>query len=267
VFPRGRPDVVPEATAPAPAKDRLGTVLRRGLPWLGGLAVPLLVASIAFAPIPRPEDARPSPTPTPLISEVYAKVAPSVVQIRTTKQDGVTSEAGSGVVIDDLGDVLTALHVVDGVRTVTIVFSDGTESPAQVISEVAESDIAALRPNTTPARLVPATLGSPSSLRIGDDAIVVGNPFTLTRSLSTGVISGLNRSVQVPGQNRQLSGLIQFDAAVNPGSSGGPLVNRDGDVVGIVTGLVNPTGQPVFSGVGFAVTIETAAGALGVPPD
>ena len=112
-----------------------------------------------------------------------------------------------------------------------------------------------------------ATLGSPSTLKVGDDAIVVANPFSLTRSLSTGVISGLNRGIQVPGQNRSLSGLIQFDAAVNPGSSGGPLVNRSGDVVGIVTGLVSPNGQPQFSGVGFAVNIETASGALGIPPD
>ena len=81
------------------------------------------------------------------------------------------------------------------------------------------------------------------------------------------MISGLNRSVSVPGRNQTLTGLIQFDAAVNPGSSGGPLVNRDGDVIGIVTGLVNPTGTPAFSGVGFAVTIDTAAGALGIPPD
>jgi S1-C subfamily serine protease len=171
------------------------------------------------------------------------------------------------VVIDDAGDILTSLHVVQNVRTLTVVFADGTESRAVIISEVAESDIAALRPDNPPAQLVPATLGSPSSLRIGDDAIVVGNPFALTRSLTTGVISGLERSVQVPNQGRSLTGLIQFDAAVNPGSSGGPLVNRNGEVVGIVTGLVNPTGQPAFSGVGFAVTIDTAAGALGVPPD
>ena len=108
-------------------------------------------------------------------------------------------------------------------------------------------------------------VGYPTSTE--EFAIVVGNPFALTRSLSTGVISGLDRSVLAPTQGRTLTGLIQFDAAVNPGSSGGPLVNRDGEVVGIVTGLVNPTGQPAFSGVGFAVTIDTAAGALGVPPD
>jgi S1-C subfamily serine protease len=171
------------------------------------------------------------------------------------------------VVIDEAGDILTSLHVVQDAGRLSVVFADGTESGAVMISALAASDIAALRPATTPARLTPAILGNPSHLRIGDDALVVGNPFNLTRSLSTGVISGLDRSVQVPNQNRSLTGLIQFDAAVNPGSSGGPLLNRDGEVVGIITGLVNPTGQPAFSGVGFAVTIDTAAGALGVPPD
>jgi S1-C subfamily serine protease len=226
-----------------------------------------LLVAISLAPAPRPEQVRPSPTPTPAMAEVYAKVAPSVVQVKALRADGTLGDAGSGVIIDDAGDILTALHVVQNARSLTVVFADGSQSPAQIISEVANSDIAALRPSNTPTQLVPATLGNPSSLRIGDDAIVVGNPFALTRSLSTGVISGLDRSVQVPGQGRNLSGLIQFDAAVNPGSSGGPLVNRDGEVVGIVTGLVNPTGQPAFSGVGFAVTIDTAAGALGVPPD
>jgi S1-C subfamily serine protease len=243
------------------------TALRRALPWGAALAGPALLLAISMAPAPRPEDVQPSPTPTPLMSEVYAKVAPSVVQIKALRADGTLTEAGSGVVIDEAGDILTALHVVQNAPSLTVVFADGTESRAVIISEVPGSDIAALRPANTPAQLLPATLGSPSSLRIGDDAIVVGNPFALTRSLSTGVISGLDRSVQVPNQSRSLTGLIQFDAAVNPGSSGGPLVNRDGEVVGIVTGLVNPTGQPAFSGVGFAVTIDAAAGALGVPPD
>jgi S1-C subfamily serine protease len=201
------------------------------------------------------------------MSEVYAKVAPSVVQIKATQADGTVANSGSGVVIDDAGDILTSLHVVQNARSIAVVFADGTESRAVIIASVPESDIAALRPDTTPAQLVPAVFGNPSRLHIGDDAIVVGNPFSLTRSLSTGVVSGLDRSVQVPNEGRSLTGLIQFDAAVNPGSSGGPLVNRDGEVVGIVTGLVNPTGQLAFSGVGFAVTIDTAAGALGVPPE
>src|SRR5438309_1837005 len=267
-FLRGHHDVAPDTGVQAPPqRTRFRTALRRALPWSAVLAAPALAIAISMAPAPRPEEAQPSATPTPPMSEVYAKVAPSVVQIKALRPDGTLGESGSGVIIDDAGDILTALHVVQNARSLTVVFADGTESQAAIIAEVADSGIAALRPLTTPAQLVPATLGSPSSIHIGDDAIVVGNPFALTRSLSTGVISGLDRSVQVPNQGRSLTGLIQFDAAVNPGSSGGPLVNRSGEVVGIVTGLVNPTGQPSFSGVGFAVTIDTAAGALGVPPD
>ena len=267
-FPRGHRDVAADTGAqPTPQKTRLGTAVRRALPWTAALAGPALLLAISMAPAPRPEDVLPSPTPVPAMSEVYAKVAPSVVQVKALRADGTLTDSGSGVVIDDAGDILTALHVVQNAQTLTVVFADGTESPAVIVSSVVESDIAALRPANTPAQLQPATLGNPNALKIGDDAIVVGNPFALTRSLSTGVISGLDRSVQAPNQGRTLTGLIQFDAAVNPGSSGGPLVNRDGEVVGIVTGLVNPTGQPAFSGVGFAVTIDTAAGALGVPPD
>jgi putative serine protease PepD len=267
-FPRGHPEVAAPVSAPsAGPRARLRTVARRALPWLGVLAAPALVLALSMAPAPRPEEVLPSPTPVPAMSEVYAKVAPSVVQVKALRPDGTVAESGSGVIIDDAGDILTALHVVQDASRLSVVFADGTESPAVVISQAPENDIAALRPSSTPAQLLPATLGNPGSLRVGDDAIVVGNPFALSRSLSTGVISGLGRSVQVPNQGRSLSGLIQFDAAVNPGSSGGPLVNRDGEVVGIVTGLVNPTGQPAFSGIGFAVTIDTAAGALGVPPD
>ena len=267
-FPRGHHDVAADPGAqPEPPKARIRTALRRALPWTAVLAGPALLVAISMAPAPRPEEAQPSATPTPAMSQVYAKVAPSVVQVKALRADGTLTDSGSGVVIDDAGDILTSLHVVQNAQSLTVVFADGTESPAVVISQVPESDIAALRPSTPPVQLQPATLGNPSSLHIGDDAIVIGNPFALTRSLSTGVISGLDRSVQAPNQGRTLTGLIQFDAAVNPGSSGGPLVNRDGEVVGIVTGLVNPTGQPAFSGVGFAVTIDTAASALGVPPD
>jgi S1-C subfamily serine protease len=243
-------------------------VLRRALPWGAALAAPALLLAISLAPVPNPDLARPAPTPTPLVSEVYAKVAPAVVQIRLTKPDGGRVEAGSGVLIDEAGTILTALHVVQNTRNITVAFSDGTESRAVIIAENPENDIAALRAvDPMPPQVVPATLGSPSSIRIGDAAIVVGNPFGLSRSLSAGVISGLGRSANVPNQGRTLSGLIQFDAAVNAGSSGGPLLNGAGDVVGIVTGLVNPSGQGSFSGVGFAVSIDTAAGALGVPPD
>jgi len=183
-FPRGHHDVAPDPGAPvAPEKARIGTAVRRALPWTAVLAGPALLLAISLAPAPRPEDVQPSATPTPAMSDVYAKVAPSVVQIKAQSADGKLSDLGSGVVIDDAGDILTALHVVQNAQRLTVVFADGTESSAVIISEVAESDIAALRPANTPAQLQAATLGNPSALRIGDDATRVTSLYgTLARA-------------------------------------------------------------------------------------
>jgi S1-C subfamily serine protease len=116
-----------------------------------------------------------------------------------------------------------------------------------------------------PATIVPATLGNPNSVKIGSEAYVVGNPFGLYASMSAGVVSGLDRSIQPEADGPVLHGLIQVDAAVNPGNSGGPLLNRDGQVVGIVTALLNPTSEDVFVGIGLAVPIDVAGGAAGLP--
>ena len=113
---------------------------------------------------------------------------------------------------------------------------------------------------------MPATLGNPNAMQIGDEAFVVGNPLGLYSSMSAGVISGLDRTFQPSTSQQKLQGLIQIDAAVNPGNSGGPLLNRDGQVIGIVAGIVNPSGQDVFIGIGFAVPITVAGGAAGLPP-
>jgi S1-C subfamily serine protease len=135
-----------------------------------------------------------------------------------------------------------------------------------VIVEQPENDIAVLRASQPPAQLVPAILGNPNAVRVGDEAFVVGNPFGLYSSMTAGVISSLNRSFQPPDSDRRLEGLIQFDAAVNPGNSGGPLLNRNGQVIGIVTGLANPVEQEFFVGIGFAVPIDIAGSAAGAPP-
>jgi S1-C subfamily serine protease len=111
---------------------------------------------------------------------------------------------------------------------------------------------------------VPAVLGG--GVRIGDDTYSVGNPLGLADSITAGVVSGLNRSIGREDGGGELKGLIQFDAAVNPGSSGGPLLNRQGQVVGIVTALANPTGQRFFVGIGFAVPITSAGGGARIPP-
>src|SRR3989441_2875199 len=164
VFPRGHADVAPDpGVQPAPQRTPLRTTVRRALPWAAALAGPALLVAISMAPAPRPDQVRPSPTPTPLMSEVYAKVAPSVVQIKTLRPDGTLGDAGSGVVIDEAGDILTALHVVQNARSLTVVFADGTESSAVIISGVAESDLAACLPAHTPSQLHPASSGSPSA--------------------------------------------------------------------------------------------------------
>jgi S1-C subfamily serine protease len=205
-------------------------------------------------------------TPAPARSaQVYAAVQPALVFIQT-ESGGDDRGVGSGVVINDRGDILTSLHVVEDADEILLTFADGTQAQAAVVAAQPENDIAVLSASQLPATLVPATLGNPGAMRVGDEAFVVGNPLGLYGSLSAGVISGFDRSFRVPDSERELEGLIQIDAAVNPGNSGGPLLNRDGFVIGIVTGLVNPTEQNVFIGIGFAVPINVAASAAGAPP-
>jgi S1-C subfamily serine protease len=147
-----------------------------------------------------------------------------------------------------------------------VTFADGTTSPAQILVKRPENDIAVLRAQRPPQVIIPATLGNPGSVRPGSDAYAVGNPFGLSGSVTAGVVSGLGRSFTSPDTGLTLRGLIQIDAAVNPGNSGGPLLNRAGQVIGIVTALVNPTKDNVFVGIGLAVPIDVAGGAAGLPP-
>jgi S1-C subfamily serine protease len=211
-----------------------------------------------------------SATPPPTFSaRVYQVIQPSLVLIETQRPaqgDDDGHSLGSGVIIDDAGDILTSLHVVADAASIQLTFADGTQSPAEVVAAQPENDIAVLRPLQLPELLVPATLGNPNAMRVGDEAFVVGNPFGLYGSMSAGVISGFERSFQPENSDYRLEGLIQFDAAANPGNSGGPLLNRSGQVVGIVTALVNPTEQDVFIGIGFAVPINVAGAAAGLPP-
>lgn len=186
-----------------------------------------------------------------------------VVSTRTTTSTGTEDGTGAGIVVNAAGTVLTANHVVAGADTITVEFADGTRSPARVLTRQPENDIATLAPTRLPGTVVPAVLGG--GVQVGAPVFAVGHPLGLTDSLSAGVVSALDRTVTVPG-GRRLQHLIQFDAAVNPGNSGGPLLDRSGHVVGIVTGLANPTDQALFVGIGFAVPIATAGGAAGSPP-
>jgi S1-C subfamily serine protease len=129
-----------------------------------------------------------------------------------------------------------------------------------------EHDLAVLQASTIPDDLMAATMRSTAGLRPGEEVVAVGFPFGIGPSVSAGVISGLGREYQTADGKRILTNLIQFDAAVNPGNSGGPLITPEGEVIGIVTGLLNPSEQRVFIGIGFAVPIENAAGAVGLSP-
>ena len=205
--------------------------------------------------------------PPPYSAEVYQAILPSLVFIQTRRgnaeDEGVG--VGSGVVVNESGDILTALHVVVDATEIEVQFADGSRAAAQIVSAEPENDIAVLHPDQPPGLIVPAILGNPGAMRVGDEAFVIGNPLGLAASLSAGIISGFNRSIPVEDGDQRLEGLIQFDAAVNPGNSGGPLLNRQGHVVGIVTALANPSEQDFFSGIGFAVPIGTAVSAAGGP--
>ena len=206
--------------------------------------------------------------PPTFSSTVYQTILPSIVFIQTRYDEGGRDEnvgVGTGVIVNENSGILTAWHVVAGAQTIKVVFADGTESSAEIIAADPDNDIALLLPSRLPEVIVPAILGNPNALRIGDAAYAVGNPLGLTASMSAGVISGFNRSVPIGDNGPTLDGLIQFDTAVNPGNSGGPLLNREGQVIGIVTALANPAEQNFFSGIGFAVSILTASEAAGAP--
>ena len=220
-----------------------------------------------------------------------AIIAPSVVHVRTINEDVEVKQLedkkpvnkkptekksdddtelprsgiGSGVVISEDGKILTNWHVVQGATKIFVTFADGTQSPAVIVSVQPDNDLAVLKAEKLPDDLQPATMGSSGSLQPGDEVVAVGFPFGIGPSVSAGVVSGLNRHFKSEGKTL-MRGLIQADAAANPGNSGGPLVNMQGEVVGIVTAILNPSATRTFIGILFAATIESAAAGLGVPP-
>jgi S1-C subfamily serine protease len=210
-----------------------------------------------------------STLPSP-VAKAYEVIRPSIVRVRGLEPDKngeeIEKSVGTGVVIVDKGVILTNLHVVLSAKRVKVVFSDGLESDATVTGMNPEHDLAVLQAQTIPDDLLAATMRSTADLALGDQVVAVGFPFGIGPSVTAGVVSGLRREFISPEGKRLLTNLIQFDAAVNPGSSGGPLVTASGEVVGIVTAILNPTDERFFVGIGFAVPIENAAAAVGVPP-
>ena len=271
--------------APAPTDDgappaRPGWWRRRW--WIAAGAVVLVCAALLAVSV-RP-DAEPTPRADdvsgivdrkvdeaiaalqgmpPASVAVYEAIRPPLVVVRSERNGprGPGSGIGSGVIVNASGDILTSLHVVQDAVSIRVSFSDGTETPASLKSADPDHDIAVLAPARLPQVVVPAVLGG--GAKVGDEVFAVGHPLGLVGSFSAGVVSGLDRSFPLPS-GKTIGGMIQFDAAVNPGNSGGPLLNREGQVIGIVTGLANPGGDG-FIGIGFAVPISTAGGAAGAP--
>jgi S1-C subfamily serine protease len=251
---------------PRPAKRHILIALM--VIW--AVAITAVVLTRGGGSTPAPVTARPTPSPSntdaPLtVAQIYQTVRPSVVLIRavggSSNVDGKQETevaTGTGVIINADGTILTADHVIAGSKSVQVTYVDGTSSPAVVATGDPKQDIATLTPVKLPETLVPAVLGG--GVAVGDNVTAIGNPLGLTGSTTSGVVSGLDR-VLSRAKNGNLGGLIQFDAAVNPGNSGGPLINERGQVVGIVVALANPTGSDTFIGIGFAVPIGSALGA------
>ncbi len=289
---RSRPATPPPdepAKEAAPSRGaRLRALLRRhdrALVFAAGilLAGAAFLAREALRPAPvelRQEDidsavlhALRTKSPASRAARAAESVRQSVVRVRGFVDNPKKPQAGevergvgSGVVIVDDGTILTNLHVVYGAKRLSVTFHDGLESEAEIVGVHPENDLAVIRAMTIPDDLPPATLGSSGRLKPGDEVVAVGFPFGIGPSVSAGVVSGLDREFRSPEGARLLKGLIQFDAAANPGSSGGPLVTLDGEVVGIVTAILNPTRSRTFIGIGFAATMEAAGSAVGVPP-
>jgi putative serine protease PepD len=249
----------PPARQRKPVDRRL--VLTAGAAAVLVLAI-VIIAALAFklgsATAASAGQASKTPTPTPAktatplpVTDLYQQVAPSVVLVTTS-----TGSLGSGVIVTDTGTVLTANHVISGGGSVSILFADGTKAAATIASANPKTDTATLTPKKLPEVVVAATLGG--GVPIGSDVVAIGNPLGLRDSTTTGIVSGLNRTTKTKAGS--LSGLIQFDAAVNPGSSGGPLLNSQGLVVGVVVSIADPGNDDAFAGIGFAVPIGTALG-------
>ncbi|MDO9073980.1 MAG: trypsin-like peptidase domain-containing protein [Rubrivivax sp.] len=298
------PAAADAAAGPAPAAQHAaGTTLRKtgarasrlnAALWAAGgalLTAVLMLGLLQLRPGQRPitqddidtavrQSLEKEPLPS-AAAKAYEAILPSVVRVvglMDDKDDGedkpeqraMERSLGTGVVIIDNGTILTNLHVVTGARKIRVRFANGHESDATMVGAQPENDLAVLRAESLPDDLEAATMRSTGDLRPGDHVIAVGHPFGIGPSVSYGVVSGLKRQFRSPDgdkpDEKPLSNLIQFDAAANPGNSGGPLVTMDGQVVGVVTAILNPSEQRTFIGIGFAVPIENAANAAGMPP-
>jgi S1-C subfamily serine protease len=213
----------------------------------------------------------PSPIPTEVLKaadaeeqvniRVYANTNRGVVNITTAASsigffgdESTTGGSGSGFVIDRDGHILTNYHVIEGADTVQVTFADGEAHEARVVGADASNDVAVIKVDVPADQLTPLNLGDSSGLLVGQKVLALGNPFGLERTLTTGIISSLDRSIKAKN-GRTIKGIIQTDAAVNPGNSGGPLLNSKGEVIGMNTAIISQVGQS--AGISFAVPVNS----------
>jgi S1-C subfamily serine protease len=215
----------------------------------------------AGATPPPPQDVLKDLDPDERINvKVYASVNRSVVNITTESEGGgffgdeTSTGTGSGFVIDKRGHILTNYHVIQGADAVRATLFDGSAHPARIVGSDASNDVAVLRIQTSADKLVPVTFGDSSRVLVGQKVLALGNPFGLERTLTTGIVSSLDRSLKAKN-GRMIKGIIQTDAAINPGNSGGPLLNSRGQVIGMNTAIISQVGQS--AGISFAVPINS----------
>jgi S1-C subfamily serine protease len=200
--------------------------------------------------------------------EVFEDVSRSVVNIQnnarvrrlfSAAEDAVPQGSGSGFVWDKAGHIVTNYHVVQGADSVVVTFADDSSYVVEKKDFVgfhADKDVAVLKVNAPPEKLVPVSLGTSANLKVGMSALAIGNPFGFNQTLTTGVVSALGREILAPNK-RRITGVIQTDAAINRGNSGGPLLNSRGQIIGITTAILSPSGTS--AGIAFAVPIDVVA--------
>jgi len=194
---------------------------------------------------------------------VFEEGAPSVVFITSraqrpgfffTETYEVLAGSGSGFVWDNQGHIVTNFHVVEGASALTVTLSDHSSYEAQIVGTEASKDIAVLRINAAGSKLRPLGIGSSTNLQVGQKVVAIGNPFGLDQTLTTGVVSALGREIKATN-GRTIQDVIQTDAAINPGNSGGPLLDSRGQLIGMNTAIISPSGSS--AGIGFAVPVNT----------
>jgi putative serine protease PepD len=204
-----------------------------------------------------------SSTTTLTASEIYKRDASGVVLIKNTTADG--EDLGTGIVLNEKGLILTNAHVVAGTESLTVSAdgSGGATRTAKLVGEEANSDLALIQVEPSGLGLKPLTLANSSSVQVGDAVYAIGNPYGLDETLTRGIISALGREIQAP-DGAKITGALQTDAALNPGNSGGPLINAEGDVIGVNSQIASDAArtegsQPGSTGVGFAIASDTVA--------